>query len=245
MEPRGAVSQSILHPHLSSSSCSSSTSSPLPLVIQEENRRKILWCLWAGKFGFSTSVFLLCWHQQEVVKRLQQALLSEQALPSLLGLWTCSALQTTDSNGILILHFSCSNFFEQCTNTRRNFFSFLPATVNVWGRSMATCSTWVTTPGDVNHKVPFHGRVYMTLIWCVKRRRGLDIKLSVTCHHDTNQRAGDSERKRLPATNLKIWDGSLNKSLCWIIQLKHKGSLLWNFPWKNGVSFLIPFGILF
>lgn len=64
MEPRGALSQSYLHPRLSSSSSrssstSSSSSSPLPLV-QEESSMRILWCTRAGEFVFSSSLYFCC-----------------------------------------------------------------------------------------------------------------------------------------------------------------------------------------
>lgn len=64
MEPRGALSQSYLHPRLSSSSSrssstSSSSSSPLPLV-QEGSSMRILWCTRAGEFVFSSSLYFCC-----------------------------------------------------------------------------------------------------------------------------------------------------------------------------------------
>ena len=64
MEPRGALSQSYLHPRLSSSSSrssstASSSSSPLPLV-QEESSMRILWCTRAGEFVFSSSLYFCC-----------------------------------------------------------------------------------------------------------------------------------------------------------------------------------------
>lgn len=63
MEPRGVLSLSYLCPRLSASFSSSSSSSfsPLPLVVQEENSVRTLWCMQAGEFSFSSllPIFLL------------------------------------------------------------------------------------------------------------------------------------------------------------------------------------------